>query len=159
MDNFILYIASIGLLFSFIKDKKKTRQALIKAKNSFLNLLPEVLSIMFFVGISLSIINPPTVSKIIGKQSGILGVIIALSIGSITLIPSFIAFPLGATLLSNGAGYTQVAAFVSTLMAVGIATLPAEIKYFNKPTAILRNGLALIICILFTFLISQVMNK
>jgi uncharacterized membrane protein YraQ (UPF0718 family) len=159
MDSFILYgMASIGLILSFMKDKKKTKQALMKGKKSFLKLLPELVSIMFFVGISLSIIDPSTVSKIIGDQSGILGIIIALVIGSSTLIPGFVAFPLGATLLNNGAGYPQVAAFISTLMAVGVATLPAEIKYFNKSTALVRNGLTLVICILFTFVIGQVMN-
>ncbi|MDK2820850.1 MAG: hypothetical protein PWP31_815 [Clostridia bacterium] len=72
--------------------------------------------------------------------TGLLGIIIALTVGSFTLIPGFVTFHLAASLLNGGAGYPQIAALVSTiLMSVGIVTLPAEIKYFNKSTAILRN--------------------
>lgn len=60
-------------------------------------------------------------------------------IGSITLIPGFVAFPLAAALMKSGAGYMQIAAFVSTLMMVGIVTLPLEIKTFGKRAALIRN--------------------
>ncbi len=80
-----------------------------------------------------------TISKIIGKESGFIGVILASLIGSITLIPGFVAFPTAAMLLKSGAGYIQIAAFISTLMMVGIVTFPVEIKYFGKKLTILRN--------------------
>ncbi len=159
MNNPILYLIILILLtVSFIKDRAKTKKALLKAWKSFTNILPEVLSIMIFVGILLAILSPETISQLIGTQSGLLGVITALLVGSITLIPSFITFPLAATLLKAGAGYAQVAAFVSTLMSVGLITLPVEIKYFNKRTAILRNGFSFIVAILFTIVVWQVMN-
>ena len=36
----------------------------------------------------------------------------------------------------------QIGAFVSSLMMVGIVTMPVEIKYFGKKLTLLRNGLA-----------------
>lgn len=45
-------------------------------------------------------------------------------IGSITLIPGFVAVPLAAALLKNGAGYMQIATFVSTLMMEMISVIP-----------------------------------
>ena len=63
---------------------------------------------------------------------GGVGVVIAATVGSITLIPGFVAFPTAAMLLKNGAGYMQIGAFLSTLMMVGIVTMPVEIKYFGK---------------------------
>ena len=72
-----------------------------------------------------------------------LGVLAAALIGSITLVPGFVAFPLAAALLKNGAGYMQIAAFVSTLMMVGVITLPMELKTFGKRAAIVRNVSAL----------------
>ncbi|MDN5294107.1 MAG: hypothetical protein PWQ31_1412 [Eubacteriales bacterium] len=42
-------------------------------------------------------------------------------------------------------------------MAVGIVTLPAEIKYFNRRAALLRNGFALVISVIFTLIVWQVM--
>lgn len=158
MTTIVLYIiASTLLLLSFIKDKNKTKKSMLIARSTFMKLLPSALSIMLFVGITLAIVNPKVISSIIGSQSGILGTIIALIVGSIALIPSFIAFPLGGSLLKAGAGYTQVAALVSTVMAVGVITLPTEIKYFNKSIALKRIVLSFLVCVIFTIVIGLVM--
>ncbi len=63
-------------------------------------------------------------------------------VGSIAFMPPFVTFPLGAELLNNGAGYPQVAAFVTTLMAVGLVYWAAEVKFFGQKAVALRNGLA-----------------
>lgn len=158
MSGVILYAIAITLLIiSFAGDRKKTKMALMKAWKSFANLLPQVIGIMVFVGISLAVLSPASISKLIGTESGLLGITIAAVAGSFTLIPGFVAFPLAAALLKGGAGYPQIAALVSTLMGVGIITLPAEIKYFSKSTAILRNGLAFAVAMIFTLVIGQVM--
>ena len=78
--------------------------------------------------------------------------------GCITLIPGFVAFPLAASLLAAGAGYAQIAVFISTLMMVGIATLPLEIKYFGRKTALKRNVLALISAMLTSSVIGVMMQ-
>jgi uncharacterized membrane protein YraQ (UPF0718 family) len=143
MFTIILYIlAFVLLLFSFIKDRKKTNIALKKAWKSFENILPQFLSILVIIGIMLAILSPEMISKIIGKESGWVGAVVAAFIGSITLIPGFVAFPLAAALLKSGAGFMQIAVFVSTLMMVGIVTIPVEVKYFGKKATFLRNGMA-----------------
>ncbi len=138
-----LYVISASALAaSFIKSRQKTYAALKKALKAFETILPQFLSILIVIGMLLALLTPEQISKILGSESGFLGVIIAALIGSITLIPGFVAFPLAAALLNNGAGYMQIAAFISTLMMVGIITLPLEIKYFGKKAAFLRNGAA-----------------
>ena len=132
----IYLIAIVLLVVSFIKSRPKTKQALFKAWNSFKNILPMLLGVILLVGLTLSILDTKVISKIIGNQSGFYGVMLASLLGSITLIPGFIAFPTAALLLNGGAGYIQIAAFVQTLMMVGIVTLPMEIKYFNKKVAV-----------------------
>lgn len=159
MSGLVLYaLAVLLLVLSYARDRYKTKMALVKAWKSFYNLLPQVLGIILFVGVSLAILSPASISKLIGSESGLLGIILAAVVGSVTLIPGFVAFPLAAALLKGGAGYPQIAALVSTLMGVGIVTLPTEIKYFNKSTAFLRNGLAFVVAMLFTTLISLVMK-
>jgi len=158
MSSIILYTIALSFLFfSIVKDKKKTKMALKKAWKSFTNLVPSLITVLTLIGISLSVLSPEMISKLIGSESGLLGILIALIIGSVTMIPSFITFPLAGALLKGGAGYAQIAALVSTLVAVGIITLPVEIKYFNKSTAIMRNGFAFIIAIIFTLVIGMVM--
>jgi uncharacterized membrane protein YraQ (UPF0718 family) len=157
MDSYIFYGLTIVLLIlSYIKDRKKTKMALKKAWKAFENILPEFLVVILLVGFLLAVLNAEAISKIIGSESGWYGTIIAAVIGSITLIPGFVAFPTAALLLENGAGYMQIAAFVSTLMMVGIITLPVEIKYFGKKVSVIRNVLALLFSFIVAFIIGLV---
>jgi len=80
-------------------------------------------------------------------------------VGAITLIPGYIAFPTSALLIKGGAGYMQMGAFISSLMMVGVVTLPIEVKFFSKKTALLRNGLGFIFSFLVAFIISKVMGQ
>ncbi|AET68187.1 putative permease [Desulfosporosinus orientis DSM 765] len=145
-------------MLSLIKDKTKTKKALTKAWKSFENILPQFLSILVIVGIMLAALSPETISKLVGQQSGWLGMLIASVIGSITLIPGFVAFPLASALLNNGAGIMQIAVFISALMMVGIVTLPLEIKYFGKKATILRNSSAFVFSYIAAIVIGMVLR-
>ncbi|KNZ41837.1 permease [Acetobacterium bakii] len=147
-------LAAIGLIVSLIKSKEKTKIALKKAWKAFDNILPQFLGIILLIGIILSLLTPQQISQVIGEDSGWIGVLIASVIGSVTLIPGFLAFPLAAALLDNGAGYMQIGAFVSTLMMVGIVTMPVEFLYFGKKATFLRNGMGFV----FSMLVAVVMG-
>lgn len=154
-----LYVATgILLLVSFYKDKKKTKMALKKAWKAFENIMPEFLVVILLVGLLLAIMNPEMISGIIGDKSGWFGVILAAVLGSITLIPGFVAFPMTALLLDGGAGYMQIGAFISALMMVGIVTIPVEIKYFGKKLTIYRNALAFVFSFVVALVIGMVMS-
>ncbi len=141
--NFILYSATIGLLLlSFLKDREKTKKALMKAWKAFENILPQFLVVILLVSLLLSILDHQTIVHIIGTESGWMGVFLAAIVGAVTLIPGFVAFPTAALLLDGGAGYMQIGAFISTLMMVGIVTLPVEIQYFGRRLTLYRNTLA-----------------
>ena len=131
--------------------------ALKKAWKSFENILPHFLSILIIIGLALSILSPQTITSLLGTRSGIWGVLAASLVGSITLIPGFIAFPLAAALLKNGAGYMQIAAFVSTLMMVGVVTMPLEIKTFGKRATLIRNAAAFVFSLVAALVIGVVL--
>ena len=143
MDTLILYAtAGVLLVLSLIKDRHKTMLAVKKGLKAFEGILPQFLVVLVLVAAVLAFFDPETISALIGEGSGILGVLAAALVGAITLIPGFVAFPAAAQLLKSGAGVLQIAAFVSTLMMVGVVTLPLEIKYFGRRAAIARNTLA-----------------
>ncbi len=155
MFNLALYIiCAIVVVWSWLKDKQKTKLAFIKAWNSLENILPQFLGVMVLIGIMLAYLDANMISKILGNQSGWWGIIIAALIGAVTLIPGFVAFPTTALLLKNGAGLMQMGAFVSTLMMVGMVTMPVEMKYFGRKLTIYRNLLAF----LFSFLVAWVIG-
>jgi len=138
-----LYLSTAVLfLASFIKDKKKTRMALKKSWKALEKIMPQFLSIILIIGITLAILTPQDINNLIGGQSGWFGMLMAAIIGSVTLIPGFVAFPLTAALYKTGAGLMQISVFICTLMAVGVVTLPVEIKYFGLKISVIRNFLA-----------------
>ncbi len=154
----ILYtIAIILTSISFIKDRNKTKDALLKSWKMFRNILPDILSVMLFVGLSLSLLTPSLISSIIGEKSGLMGIVYSTMIGSVALIPSFVVFPLGDTLVQNGAGLPQVAALMSTMMSVGIVTLPMEQKLFGRSFAYTRNAAGILMSLIFAYIIWVVM--
>ena len=158
MTSLILYCLSILLLIiSFIKDKNKTKSAIISAVKSFENILPQFLFIIVTIGIILAFINPNTISKIIGSNSGFIGVILSAILGSITMMPTFVAFSLGNTLLLNVAGYSQVGTLVSTLVLVGMMTYTLESQYIGKRAAFLRNFIGFLFSILAGILLGRIM--
>lgn len=151
----MLYLLTIILLIiSFKSNKGKTISALKKAWKSFENILPQLLEILIIIGILLSILQPETISRLVGAESGWFGMVIASLIGSITLLPGFVAFPLASALLKSGGGFMQIAVFISTLMMVGIVTIPIEVKYFGKKATILRN----ISAFLFSYIVAIIIG-
>jgi uncharacterized membrane protein YraQ (UPF0718 family) len=152
----ILYgSAVILLLISYMKDKEKTKQAVKKAWKSFENVMPQFLGIIFIIGVTLAVLKPEAISKIIGVESGLFGVFISAVVGSITLMPTFVAFQTGYMLLENGAGYAQIGALISTLTLVGVATFALEAKYIGKKAAFYRNFIAF----LFSFIVAYIIGK
>jgi uncharacterized membrane protein YraQ (UPF0718 family) len=114
----------------------------------FKNVLLPFLNILILISLLLYIIPPSVISQYLGSGSGVLGFSVAALVGSITLIPGFISYPIAASLIQQGASYAVVATFMTTLMMVGVVTLPLEIKYFGKKVAISRNILNFIAAVI-----------
>lgn len=159
MFTWILYgLAIVGLAASFLKDRKKTKMALKKAWKSFENILPQFLTVLLIIGMMLAVLDEGTISRLLGSGSGIWGMAIAAVVGSVTLIPGFVAFPLAASLLRAGAGYGQITMFVTTLMMVGVVTIPVERQYFGSKTTLRRNILALLYAVCAAFAMGGIMQ-
>ena len=146
MFTFALYFYQLSSCYWHLFPGTKREQRCPSKNHGKLldNILPQFLSIILVIGITLAMLSPQEINNLIGRQSGWIGMLIAAIIGSVTLIPGFVAFPLTAALYKNGGGLIQLAVFICTLMAVGVVTLPAEIKYFGLKVSIFRNSLAFI---------------
>jgi len=147
-------IAGAGLLLSWTKSREKTRAALRFFRRSFLSLAPSVLAIIWSIGFILTFLPSGLVLNTIGREAGFQGVVMAAVFGSVVLIPAFIAFPLAASFHRQGADVRAIAAFVTTLVMVGVITAPLEVKFFGKRFALWRNSLSFV----FALVIAVVMG-
>ncbi|MEN8904680.1 MAG: permease [Clostridiales bacterium] len=150
MENikYLILITFSLLILSFVMDRGKTIKALKIACKKFRNIFNTFISVIIIISIILVFIPETIISHYITGGNYYLNVFIALIIGSITMIPGFVAFPLSGILLKNGVSYMVISAFTTTLMMVGIITFPIEKKYFGFKVALLRNIVSLIIAIL-----------
>lgn len=155
MTSYILYgLCIMLLLVSFSKDKEKTKKAVKNGLKSWEKIMPQFLSITIVISIILAILKPEIISNLIGESSGILGVLLSSVIGSIAMMPTFVAFSTGNALIQSGAGYAQVSALISTLTMVGFLTYALESEYIGKKAAFYRNFLAF----LFSFIVAAFMG-
>lgn len=131
----------VCIIASLVKSRKKTVKALKVAVKALYKNAPSLLTVLGIVALTLGILTPETISKMVGAQAGFAATIAAAVMGAVTLIPSLVAFPLAGSLLRAGATIMTISAFVTTLVMVGFVTAPMEIKALGKKFTLLRNGL------------------
>ncbi len=140
----LVVITLLAVIISAVINRQKTVMGLRKGGKIFLMLLPQFLMLLVFVSIFFALVPQQTFAEFLMRQAGGLGVLAAACIGSVALIPGPIAYPLAGMLAENGVPLTILAVFITTLMMVGILTLPVEKAYFGLRLAILRNIFSLI---------------
>lgn len=144
----LFLITGICVLLSFLKDRKKTQEGLKKGTFMFLRILPTIISVIIVVSVLLYLIPEQKLAVWFGEESGTAGYAAAATIGSVSLIQGFIAYPLAGVLLQSGVGYPVIAVFITTLNMVGIMTIPIEARYFGIGLAFIRNALALVFALI-----------
>lgn len=160
MDIFTIaiWIITIGLLmFSFSKDRQKTREALKKAFFMGRGMALSIFAVIFAIGFVLAVLPPEQIASIIGEQNVFLATIFAATFGTITLIPAFIAFPLIGTLSAAGVGIMPSVAFLTTLTMVGVATFPLEKREFGLKFALTRNLLSFTFAIIIALIMGVIL--
>jgi len=140
----LLIFTIAAVMISFLFNRKKTKAGIKMGTKMFLNLLPPFLTVLIAVSFVLALLPKEVLEKMLGADSGITGFIIAAGLGSVALIPGFISYPLASVLLKNGVSYPVISVFFTTLMMVGVVTLPIERKFFGWRVAITRNVLSFI---------------
>lgn len=148
MDFYILLGLTAALLgLSFFKDRRKTLKALKIAGKRGRNIALPLLLVILGTAAVFHFFPQERIAALMEGGSLVSLLLGASAAGMITLMPGFIAFPLGGLLRQNGVPYMVIAAFTSTLMMVGIVTLPVEKKYLGLKVALLRNLIALVIAL------------
>jgi len=145
---YVLYIVTVlALLASLIASRERTLNALKVAAKRFINILPAFLLMLILVSIVLFLVPDRVISSYLGHDNKFIGVLLGSAIGSITLMPGFIAFPLCGILLKKGVLFMVLSAFTTTLMMVGVLTYPVEKQYLGAKVTIMRNAISFFIAL------------
>jgi len=144
---YLYIITGLALVASLIVSREKTLQALKIAAKRFINILPAFLIMLILVSIVLFLVPDRAISSYLGQDNKFVGVLFGSVIGSVTLMPGFIAFPLCGILLKKGVLFMVLSAFTTTLMMVGILTYPVEKQYLGIKVTIIRNTISFFIAL------------
>jgi len=133
---------------SFIIDKKKTGKALRIALKKCIKILPVFLTMLIFVSFVLYLIPDEVISRYLGNRNMFSAFVSASVLGSISIMPGFIVYPLCGILLKKHVAYMVLSAFSTTLMMVGVLTYPVEKAYFGMRVTVIRNCISLVIAVI-----------
>jgi len=140
-------ITGLILLISFIINKRRTIKAIKISFIKFKKIFPTFITMLILVSIILFLFPDEVILDYLGNSSKFISVLLASFIGSITLMPGFVAFPLSGILLTKGVPYMVLSAFTTTLMMVGIITFSLEKEYFGVKVTVIRNTISFFIAL------------
>jgi uncharacterized membrane protein YraQ (UPF0718 family) len=89
---FINVFTFFCLIFAFIKDRAKTKRALVISLKSFFRILPMVVATVILIGLILGFVPRDQISRIIGEQAGFRGIFVVAVLGAVLHIPSIISY-------------------------------------------------------------------
>jgi uncharacterized membrane protein YraQ (UPF0718 family) len=156
----VLYIVTaVALAASLVASRAKTVAALVAAAKRLAKILPAFLAMIVLFSLAIALLPAETITRLLGTDSGWIGVAVASGVGSIALMPGFIAFPLSGALLERGVPYMVLAAFTTTLMTVGVLTYPLERHYFGRNVTLVRNAVSLLIALAAALAVGLVLGE
>jgi uncharacterized membrane protein YraQ (UPF0718 family) len=140
-----LYIVTAVLvLVSFFADRGRTLAGIKIGLKKLRKILPNYLKLLILIAVVLFFAEGLIVTWL-GQEKGIIGLLAGMLLGSVTMMPGFIAYPLSGILVDRGVMYMAVAGFVTTLMMVGVLTYPVEKEYMGAKATIIRNVVSFVI--------------
>ncbi|MBN2281168.1 MAG: hypothetical protein JXQ65_11355 [Candidatus Marinimicrobia bacterium] len=146
--NIFLTITLVITLISLCFDREKTQNALRRAIKQMVQIMPAFLWMLIFMSLVLTVFSEEQIQKALVRDNIYLSLALAVSCGSLAIIPGFIAFPLCGILLEKGVAYMVISGFTTTLMMVGIVTFPVEKEYLGVRLGIVRNLISLLIAMI-----------
>jgi uncharacterized membrane protein YraQ (UPF0718 family) len=145
---YYLYVfTALAVFLSLIIDRRKTKKAFKIAFRKFMKILPAFALMLVMVSIVLFLLPETVISHYLGNNNKFIATLLAAAMGSVALIPGFIAFPLAGILLHKGVPYMALSSFTTALMMVGILTFPVERNYFGVRVTVMRNIISFFIAL------------
>lgn len=114
ITRLIMLILAVALTFiAYRKDPKLPLEGLMAGGKLFLGILPAMVLAFVLAGMITMVLPKELMSKWLGEESGLRGLLLGTLAGSLTPGGPFIQFPIVAALLKAGAGIAPVAAYIS----------------------------------------------
>ncbi len=144
----ILIIAIVLAIFN----PSKVGSALFSATKTYLNLFIVMIAVSLLASFISVTIPKQTIGKIIGKQSGVKGILIAAVFGTLMVGPAYMFYPFFKELRDKGAGANIIATTIGA-WAIKAPWIPFAITVLGWKFTLIFNGLIVVFAILSGFFV------
>ena len=144
-------ILAIAVLLAFL-NPSKVGSALLSATKTFLNLFVVIVAVALLSSFIVVTIPKQAIGKIIGKQSGVKGILIGAVFGTLMIGPAYMFFPFFKELRDKGAGANIIATTIGA-WAIKVAWIPFAITVLGWKFTLLFNVLIFAFAILSGFFV------
>ncbi|MDY6863159.1 MAG: permease [Thermodesulfobacteriota bacterium] len=136
-------------ILAFLKDPHLPLEGLKEGGNLFLGILPAMIFAFIAAGMIGKILPHELMTRWLGEESGLRGLIVATLAGSLTPGGPFIQFPIVASLLKAGAGIAPLMAYISAWSLLGLNRfIVYELPILGWKISLFRMGVSMIFPIL-----------
>lgn len=153
---FIMIVITISI---FLIDKNIGFKTLASAKSSFLQMLGVLPPIMLMLGLMDVWIPREILMRYMGDNSGFLGILLSILIGSLAAGPMYAAFPFTAVLMKKGVKFSNIIIFMNAWCVTKISTLLFEFSSLGVKFTLVRLAINIPGIIIMGLIIQYLMNK
>jgi len=144
MDTTTWVLAAVALLLlavAFWRERDLPLSGLLVAGRTLWRNLPLLLLGFAIAGLVQVLVPREVISRWLGAQAGVKGVLVACVIGGLMPGAPYAVFPLAGALYQSGAGLGAVVGFLSAWSLWSISRLPVEIALIDPRVALIRYGI------------------
>lgn len=156
---YFFIISLILLMVLFYLNKEIGAKSLESAKHSFYQMIGVLPPIMILLGLMDVWIPRELLMKYMGENSGALGVILSILMGSLAAGPMYAAFPFTIILMKKGVKFRNIIIFMNSWCVTKISTLLFEISELGFKFTIVRLLVDIPGVILMGYLVSYFINS
>ena len=155
---FIIMVVIANLLTFIINPQIEIITLSFTWKN-FINFLFMLTPIFICIGLMDVWIERDTMIKIMGQNSGLKGVLIALMLGMISAVPLYALLPVAGVLLKKGSRISNIMIFLCSSASIRIPLLLFEISSLGWQFTVVRFGLNIVVVFVIAFVVEKLLTE
>ena len=160
LKRYKLFLISLFVLMilSFF-NKSLLIKTIDNAISNVLQMLSILPPIMILLGLIDVWIPKEQLMKYMGNNSGIIGILLAMLIGSVAAGPMYAAFPFTAVLIKKGAKFSNIIIFMNSWCLTKISTLLFEFSALGYKFTLIRLLIDIPGILIMSYLVNILMSK
>ncbi len=141
----MLAVAIILLIVAFLRERTLPVDGLQVAGRTLWRNLPLLLLGFVIAGVVQVLVPREVISRWLGSQAGVQGILIASVAGGLMPGPPYAVFPMAGMMYASGAGLGAVVSFVAAWSLWSVTRLPVEIALIDPKVALVRYGITFLV--------------